>query len=64
VPQGGGDPRTGHRCPGELITVAVLSALAVRLARLAAEVPEQDITIPLHRIPSRPRSGIVLRVRG
>jgi fatty-acid peroxygenase len=64
VPQGGGDPRTGHRCPGELITVAVLSALAVRLARLAAEVPEQDVSIPLHRIPSRPRSGIVLRVSG
>jgi fatty-acid peroxygenase len=28
VPQGGGDPRTGHRCPGERVTVAVLSALA------------------------------------
>ena len=64
VPQGGGDPRTGHRCPGEQITVTVLAALAVRLARLAAEVPDQDITVPLHRIPSRPRSGIVLRVHG
>lgn len=62
VPQGGGDPRTGHRCPGEMITVAVLSALAVRLARLPYDVPEQDLAIPLHRIPTRPRSGIVLRV--
>ncbi len=64
VPQGGGDPRTGHRCPGEQITVAVLAALAVRLARLEADLPEQDVTIPLHRIPSLPRSGIVLRVHG
>jgi fatty-acid peroxygenase len=64
VPQGGGDPRTGHRCPGEMITVAVLGALAVRLARLQYDVPEQDLDIPLHRIPARPRSGIVLQVRG
>jgi fatty-acid peroxygenase len=64
VPQGGGDPRTGHRCPGEQITVALLSALAVRLARLDADVPEQDLSIPLGRIPTKPRSGIVLRVRG
>jgi fatty-acid peroxygenase len=64
VPQGAGDPRTGHRCPGEQITVALLSALAVRLARLDAEVPEQDASIPLRRIPAKPRSGIVLRVRG
>jgi fatty-acid peroxygenase len=63
VPQGGGDPRTGHRCPGEQITAALLSALAVRLARLDAEIPDQDLAIPLHRVPTRPRSGVVLRVR-
>ena len=64
VPQGGGDPRTGHRCPGEQITVAVLSALAVRLARLRFDVPPQDLTVPLRRIPAKPRSGIVLQVHG
>ncbi len=64
VPQGGGDPRTGHRCPGEQLTVALLSALAVRLARLEVDVPEQDLTSALHRIPARPASGVVLRVRG
>ncbi|WP_116452949.1 cytochrome P450 [Blastococcus litoris] len=62
IPQGGGDPRTNHRCPGEQLTVALLSALAVRLARLQVEVPEQDLTIALHRIPARPASGVVLRV--
>jgi fatty-acid peroxygenase len=63
VPQGGGDPRTNHRCPGEQLTVALLSALAVRLARLEVDVPEQDLEIVLHRIPARPASGVVLDVR-
>ncbi|TDB71452.1 cytochrome P450 [Micromonospora sp. KC723] len=63
VPQGGGDPRTGHRCPGERITVALLRSLAVRLARLDHRLPAQDLTIPLHRIPTRPTSGVVVEVR-
>ncbi|MGR7023212.1 cytochrome P450 [Geodermatophilus sp. URMC 62] len=62
VPQGGGDPRTTHRCPGEQITVALLAALAPRLARLPADIPAgQDLTISLRRIPARPASGLVLR---
>jgi fatty-acid peroxygenase len=64
VPQGGGDPRTGHRCPGEQLTVALLSALAVRLARLEYDVPEQDLSISLRRIPAKPADGVVLRVHG
>ncbi|MDQ4086041.1 MAG: cytochrome P450 [Actinomycetota bacterium] len=60
VPQGGGDPRTGHRCPGEDFVVEALKALVPRLARLAYEVPEQDLTIPLGPMPTRPRSGVVL----
>jgi fatty-acid peroxygenase len=60
VPQGAGDPRTGHRCPGEDITVALLSSLVVRLARLEYTLPEQDLTISLRRIPARPASGVVL----
>ena len=64
VPQGGGDPRTNHRCPGELLTVAVLAVLATRLARLGFDVPAQDLSIPLDRIPSRVRSGVVLHVHG
>lgn len=61
VPQGGGDPATGHRCPGEGATVGLLQTLALRLARLDYEVPEQDLTISLRRVPARPRSGFVLR---
>ena len=63
VPQGGGDTSTGHRCPGEQLTVALLSALAVRLARLRFDVPRQDLSISLRRIPAKPASGVVLQVR-
>ena len=62
IPQGGGDPRTGHRCPGEQITVALLGTLAQRLARLDHRLPPQDLTIDLSRIPARPRSGIRITV--
>ncbi|MGX6602294.1 hypothetical protein ACWKSP_09200 [Micromonosporaceae bacterium Da 78-11] len=62
IPQGGGDPRTGHRCPGEQITVALLGTLVQRLARLEHYLPPQDTSIDLSRIPARPRSGIRLIV--
>jgi fatty-acid peroxygenase len=60
VPQGGGDPHTNHRCPGEPFTVGILRVLAVRLAALDYDVPEQDLTISLRRVPARPKSGFVL----
>ncbi|KIF07172.1 cytochrome P450 [Streptomyces sp. RSD-27] len=63
VPQGGGDPARGHRCPGEDITVTVLAALATELAGLDYEVPDQDLGIPLSRVPTLPRSGFELRLR-
>jgi fatty-acid peroxygenase len=63
VPQGAGDPGTNHRCPGEPLTVAILRALVVRLARFDYEVPEQDLTISLRRVPARVPSGFVLLPR-
>ncbi|MFI2645432.1 cytochrome P450 [Streptomyces sp. NPDC018610] len=60
IPQGGGDPRSGHRCPGEGVTLGLLETLAIRLARLRYDVPEQDLRIPLRRVPARPRSGFVI----
>ncbi|MEV6734706.1 MULTISPECIES: cytochrome P450 [unclassified Streptomyces] len=63
VAQGGGDPARGHRCPGEDITVTALAVIATELARLDFDVPEQDLTIPLSRIPTLPRSGFELILR-
>ncbi|MFH8886316.1 hypothetical protein [Streptomyces californicus] len=59
VPQGGG-PVDGHRGPGEDITTAVLATVARLLARSAYKVPEQDLRIPLRRIPTTPCSGFVI----
>jgi fatty-acid peroxygenase len=63
VPQGGGRVEHGHRCPGEPAVVLILEVLVPRLARLDHDVPEQDDRIPLTRVPTRPRSGMVLRLR-
>ncbi|WP_268951365.1 hypothetical protein [Saccharopolyspora aridisoli] len=40
--------------------MAILATLSVRLARLDYQVPQQDLTISLRRIPAHPRSGFVL----
>ncbi|MEU3607725.1 cytochrome P450 [Streptomyces sp. NPDC035033] len=61
IPQGGGPPE-GHRCPGEDITVTLLTRLSRELARLDFAVPEQDTRIPLHRVPTRPRDGFRITV--
>jgi fatty-acid peroxygenase len=62
VPQGGGDPGTGHRCPGEAVTITILEALCRRLAQLEYAVPPQDLRISLRRIPARVSSGFVITV--
>ncbi|MCW6003984.1 cytochrome P450 [Micromonospora sp. CPCC 205371] len=68
IPQGGADAATGHRCPGEDITIALLAAFATWLSKLDYDVPAQDLTISLRRIPALPRSRFqmsdVSRVKG
>jgi fatty-acid peroxygenase len=60
IPQGGADPRAGHRCPGEDITIALLAAFATWLARLDYDVPQQDLMISLHRVPAIVQSRFVI----
>jgi fatty-acid peroxygenase len=60
IPQGGGDTRTGHRCPGEDLTVEILRTLAPRLARMRYRVPAQDLGISLRRIPAHVAGGFVV----
>ena len=60
IPQGGGDPATGHRCPGEGLTVGLLETLTAQLARMEYTVPDQNLAISLHRVPALPHSGVVL----
>jgi fatty-acid peroxygenase len=64
IPQGGGSHDLGHRCAGERVTIALLEAAVVALVGLAWHLPPQDLRVPLRRMPTRPRSGMVLdRVR-
>jgi fatty-acid peroxygenase len=62
VPQGGGDPATGHRCPGEAIALTLLQRGLGLLAggMRYAVAPGQDLTVDLDRIPALPRSGFVI----
>ena len=62
VPQGGADPHTGHRCAGERVTVELLKSAVRALAGVRWSVPPQDLSFPLSRMPTRPRSGVVLSV--
>ncbi|WP_234426456.1 cytochrome P450 [Streptomyces niger] len=60
IPQGGGEVSGGHRCPGEDIVLALLQTLVPLLARLEYRVPEQDLSIPLHRVPSMVGEGFAV----
>lgn len=66
IPQGGGDHRTGHRCPGEWITLALVKRAVHLLTQATAyDVPPQDLRIPLNRFPTLPKSRFVItNVRG
>jgi fatty-acid peroxygenase len=59
-PQGGGEYATGHRCPGEPATIALVKAAAMMLASMSYEVPPQDLTIDLARMPAIPESRFVI----
>ena len=62
IPQGGGDPRKGHRCPGEGITIEIMKAsLDFLVKKVDFEVPEQDLSYSLSRIPTLPQSGFIMK---
>jgi fatty-acid peroxygenase len=60
VPQGGGDVAAGHRCPGESVTLTMIAAAVRALAGMPPALPPQDLGYDLSRMPTRPRSGVVL----
>ncbi|WP_330400744.1 cytochrome P450 [Lacrimispora amygdalina] len=61
IPQGGGDPAKGHRCPGEGITIEIMKAgLNFLVNKIDFVVPEQDLSYSLSRIPTLPKSGFIM----
>ncbi|WP_346386302.1 cytochrome P450 [Nocardioides sp.] len=62
VPQGGGDPATGHRCPGEPLTARMLAETARVLATVEYD-PTAGTAYDATRIPTLPTRGFPIRVR-
>ena len=61
VPQGGGDRRSGHRCPGEPATLALLDvALQFLATEVRYAVPPQDLALDDSRMPALPGDGFVI----
>lgn len=61
IPQGGGDPRAGHRCPGEAITIALVKrALRLLTASVTYDVPDQDLSVRMDRFPTHPNSRFAI----
>lgn len=60
VPQGGGDPAEGHRCPGEPLAVGILEVTVRELARTSYRVAGASRRVPRRRVPSLPSGGVEL----
>jgi fatty-acid peroxygenase len=61
IPQGAGNARTDHRCPGEQFTVAILrEAIRLMVEDMDYDIPEQDLSMPLNTMPAKPASGMIL----
>lgn len=62
IPQGGGDPNTGHRCPGEGITTEIMKAsLDFLVNKVEFEVPDQDLSYSLSKMPTLLKNGFVIK---
>ncbi|MFU8851866.1 cytochrome P450 [Micromonospora sp. SL1-18] len=61
IPQGGGDHLTGHRCPGEWLTIELMKRAVTNLTcAMSYRVPPQDLALDLSRVPAQPASGLVI----
>ena len=61
IPQGGGRPEEGHRCPGEGVTEKLMKvSLDFLIHRMDYKVPNQDLSFGLNKIPTFPNSGFVM----
>lgn len=61
IPQGGGDYYSGHRCAGEWMTIKLCKTIVKLLTNsISYHVPPQDLSFDLSRIPSLPKSGLMM----
>ena len=61
IPQGGGEYLTGHRCPGEAITLEMMKVfLDFFINKIEYRLPKQNLSYNLHKIPTLPESGFII----
>lgn len=59
---GGGEASKGHRCAGEMVTLAVMKDSFLYLAKnMEYKVPKQNLSYSLRRIPTLPKSKFIIR---
>lgn len=62
IPQGGGEYDIGHRCAGEWLTVeAMKTSLEFLTKHVEYEVPKQDLSYSMARMPTIPKSRFIVR---
>lgn len=62
IPQGGGGYDMGHRCAGEWITIeGMKTSLEFLTKRVDYEVPKQDLSYSMVRMPTIPKSRFIIR---
>jgi fatty-acid peroxygenase len=63
VPQGGGEARRHHRCPGEPLSLALMrQAVRFLLHRVDYEVLPRSLKIDRRRLPALPLDGFAIRI--
>jgi len=61
IPQGGGDHHDNHRCAGEWVTIELMKRTVHLLTEeMQYDVPEQDLRIDTSRMPTIPKSRLVI----
>ncbi|MCR8671224.1 cytochrome P450 [Agrococcus sp. HG114] len=61
VPQGGGHPSTGHRCPGEKVTIAALASAIAAMSDPRVTILGEGLGVDRRRMPTKPASGGIVR---
>lgn len=62
IPQGGGDPLTSHRCPGELITSDLMKlAINFLMNGIVYNVPDQNLLVNYRKLPALPESKFMIK---
>lgn len=61
IPQGGGSTESGHRCPGEMLTIELMKIAIDNLVNnISYDIPFQDLSYSIATIPSQPVSGFIM----